>query len=138
MNWLCAGSNEYFIFSDLTLSLSTLFLKSVRDFLNIFSNSVDALISQEKDNPTFSIGTYEENNILTLKLSDNGPGIPEQIKDKLFQPFATYGKYNGTGLGMAQVKGIIEAHNGNVSYTSNTEGTTFYLKIPISREVKSP
>jgi signal transduction histidine kinase len=109
-----------------------------RVFLNIFSNSVDALISQEKDNPTFSIGTYEENNILTLKLSDNGPGIPEQIKDKLFQPFATYGKYNGTGLGMAQVKGIIEAHNGNVSYTSNTEGTTFYLKIPISREVKSP
>jgi signal transduction histidine kinase len=107
-----------------------------RVFLNIFSNSVDALISQDKENPTFSIASYEENNILTLKLSDNGPGIPEQIKDKLFQPFATYGKYNGTGLGMAQVKGIIEAHNGNVSYTSNTEGTTFYLKIPISREVK--
>jgi two-component system sensor histidine kinase ChiS len=107
-----------------------------RVFLNIFSNSVDALISQEKENPTFSIKTYEENNILTLTLSDNGPGIPEQIKERLFQPFATYGKYNGTGLGMAQVKGIIEAHNGNVSYTSNTEGTSFYLQIPISREVK--
>ncbi len=107
-----------------------------RVFLNIFSNSVDALISMDKENPTFSIATYEDNNILTLKLSDNGPGIPEQIKDKLFQPFATYGKYNGTGLGMAQVKGIIEAHNGNVSYTSNTDGTSFYLKIPISREVK--
>jgi signal transduction histidine kinase len=107
-----------------------------RVFLNIFSNSVDALISFNKINPTFSIATYDADNILTLELSDNGPGIPEQILDKMYQPFATYGKYNGTGLGMAQVKGIVEAHNGEVSFKTSGDGTSFYLKIPLSREVR--
>ena len=71
-----------------------------------------------------------------MQLSDNGPGISPQIIKSLFQPFATYGKYNGTGLGMAQVKGIIEAHNGTVTFESSDQGTTFFLKIPISREIK--
>jgi signal transduction histidine kinase len=107
-----------------------------RVILNIFSNSVDALINSGKDSPTFSIKTFEENNFIIMQLSDNGPGISPQIIKSLFQPFATYGKYNGTGLGMAQVKGIIEAHNGTVTFESSDQGTTFFLKIPISREIK--
>ncbi len=107
-----------------------------RVFLNIFSNSVDALINSGKESPTFSIKTFEENNFLTLQLGDNGPGIAPQIINSMFQPFATYGKYNGTGLGMAQVKGIIEAHNGTVNFDSSESGTIFYLKIPITREIK--
>ena len=107
-----------------------------RVILNIFSNSVDALINSGKDSPTFSIKTFEENNFIIIQLGDNGPGISPQIIKSLFQPFATYGKYNGTGLGMAQVKGIIEAHNGTVTFESSEKGTTFFLKIPISREIK--
>ena len=107
-----------------------------RVILNIFSNSVDALINSGTDSPTFSIISSEENNFIIMKLSDNGPGISPQIIKNLFQPFATYGKYNGTGLGMAQVKGIIEAHNGTVTFETSDQGTTFFLKFPISREIK--
>lgn len=68
-----------------------------------------------------------------LKIHDNGPGIPETIRERLFEAFVTYGKHGGTGLGTAIAKSIIEAHGGRISFQSNyQEGTTFYICLPVS------
>jgi signal transduction histidine kinase len=67
-----------------------------------------------------------------ITIHDNGPGIPEQIKDRLFEAFVTYGKHSGTGLGTAIAKSIIDAHGGDISFQSSyDEGTTFYISLPL-------
>ncbi len=67
-----------------------------------------------------------------IKITDNGPGIPEAIRDRLFEPFVTHGKRGGTGLGTAIAKSIIDAHNGTIRFNSNLgEGTAFYLRFPL-------
>ncbi len=66
-----------------------------------------------------------------IEIHDNGPGIPEAIKDRLFEAFVTHGKHSGTGLGTAIAKSIIDAHGGQISFQSNSqEGTTFYIRLP--------
>ncbi|MEG4235523.1 ATP-binding protein [Microcoleus sp. Pol11C3] len=66
-----------------------------------------------------------------ISIYDNGPGIPEAIKENLFEPFVTYGKRTGTGLGTAIVKSIVDAHQGEITYESQEEkGTTFYIRLP--------
>jgi len=69
---------------------------------------------------------------VTICAADNGPGIPEQIQATLFEPFVTFGKSNGTGLGMAIVKKIVEAHQGSIKFeTEKGRGTVFKLFIPL-------
>jgi signal transduction histidine kinase len=66
-----------------------------------------------------------------IRVIDNGPGIPPTIRATLFDPFVSSGKPNGTGMGLAIVKKIIEDHAGSVSLeqTSKT-GTVFYVRFP--------
>ncbi|KOR29709.1 hypothetical protein TI03_01620, partial [Achromatium sp. WMS1] len=69
---------------------------------------------------------------LVLSVADNGPGIPDTIKTKLFQPFATSGKTHGSGFGLAVVKQIVDAHNAAISVKSDNEGTIFTIELPTS------
>ncbi|MBD0346341.1 MAG: cyclic nucleotide-binding domain-containing protein [Coleofasciculus sp. Co-bin14] len=72
-----------------------------------------------------------------INIHDNGPGIPEAIRERLFEAFVTYGKHSGTGLGTAIAKSIIEAHGGQISFQSSCqEGTTFYISLPLSTNLK--
>lgn len=69
---------------------------------------------------------------VNIKIQDNGPGIPDLIKDRLFEAFVTYGKHSGTGLGTAIAKSIIDAHGGQISFESSCQtGTTFYIRLPL-------
>ena len=66
-----------------------------------------------------------------FELRDEGPGIPEAIRERLFEPFVTHGKAHGTGLGMPIVRGIVEAHRGTIRFETETgEGTTFFIELP--------
>lgn len=68
---------------------------------------------------------------LEISLRDHGPGIPEQIIDNLFEPYATT-KHKGTGLGLAIVKKIIEEHGGDVwAENLGTEGTSIMIRLPL-------
>jgi two-component system, sensor histidine kinase FlrB len=68
---------------------------------------------------------------LRLSISDNGPGIPEGIRDKIFDPFFTTSS-SGTGLGLAVVQSVVLDHNGRISMQSHEgEGTSFYLELPM-------
>lgn len=67
---------------------------------------------------------------LLLKIRDNGCGIPQDIKEKIFKPFFTT-KNTGTGLGLAMVKRVIEAHQGKIYFESDATGTIFTIEIPL-------
>ena len=68
---------------------------------------------------------------ITIQISDNGPGFPEQYKDKLLTPYVSL-MPKGTGLGLAIVDKIIKDHNGTISFENNakTRGATVTLRIP--------
>jgi len=61
---------------------------------------------------------------LEIEVEDNGSGIPEEIREKLFQPFVTAGKDNGIGLGLAVVRKIIQDHAGQVNVERTGPGGT--------------
>jgi signal transduction histidine kinase len=67
---------------------------------------------------------------LRIEVQDDGPGIPEHIRDNLFEPFVTHGKRGGTGLGLAIVKNVMEKQGGSIDFTTSASGTTFRLELP--------
>jgi signal transduction histidine kinase len=67
-----------------------------------------------------------------IEVSDNGPGIADPIRDKLFQPFVSYGKENGTGLGLTVVQKIVHDHNGKVETERRDGRTIFRIILPSS------
>lgn len=98
-----------------------------RVFMNIMKNALEAMDKGGK----FSLVADQENGEVVFKLSDNGQGIPPEIKDRLFDSFVTSGKEGGTGLGLAIVKELVDQHKGKIEVDSvPNEGTTFkiYLK----------
>ena len=66
---------------------------------------------------------------IALRVTDDGPGIPEQVRDSLFEPFITT-KPGGSGLGLSIVHRAIEAHNGVVFVDSSDTGTRFTVLLP--------
>src|SRR4029077_2710217 len=68
---------------------------------------------------------------ITISVADNGPGIAESIQDKLFHPFVSHGKENGTGLGLAVVQKIVQDHGGEIVVERTAEGrTVFRIVLP--------
>ncbi len=99
----------------------------LRVLVNLAGNAADALAA----GGSFAIEAGRQNGHITFTLSDTGPGIPEKIRETLFEPFVTYGKAHGTGLGMAIAKSMVEAHGGTISFETETgKGTTFTIEVP--------
>jgi len=99
-------------------------------FQNLISNALNACETAPR--LTLSATTLQMNGLPMVKLSlqDNGPGIPEQNQDKIFEPFFTTGS-RGTGLGLAVVKAVANAHNGIVKLESEQGvGSTFSIILP--------
>ncbi len=72
-----------------------------------------------------------------ISVADNGPGIAEPIRDRLFHPFVSYGKQNGTGLGLTVVQKIVQDHGGEISVERTPQGfTVFRIMLP-NRQVES-
>jgi signal transduction histidine kinase len=68
---------------------------------------------------------------ITISVADNGPGIAESIRDRLFHPFVSYGKENGTGLGLAVVQKIVQDHGGEILVERTIQGkTVFRIVLP--------
>ncbi len=102
--------------------------KMMRVVANIARNARQALGDTGKF--TWTLRPSEEGGIV-FDLEDNGPGIPEAIRDKLFEAFTTSGKQDGTGLGLAIVRRIVENHGGTVEvHTESGVGTRFTLTLP--------
>jgi len=96
--------------------------------LNILLNANHAV--QSRENPQIKISTYTENDLVVLSVSDNGCGIEESEREKIFEPFyTTKTKEKATGLGLCMAKQILQQHNGFIDFTSDKTGTTFYVKL---------
>ena len=107
-------------------------------FLNLIINAVHAIESRnekEKDqeNGLIRIATKRYDDYAEISISDTGTGIPDEIQDKIFNPFFTtkeVGKGTGQGLSLAYST-IVDKHNGKINFeTSAGKGTTFIIKLP--------
>jgi signal transduction histidine kinase len=102
----------------------------LRVFNNLIKNGIQAV--PEDREPTIVIGLIESEGRWIASIKDNGSGIPEELKDKIFVPNFTT-KSSGMGLGLAMVKNIVESVNGKISFNSESgAGTTFYVSLSIS------
>lgn len=101
--------------------------KLTRVFYNISKNAKEAL----KNSGNFQFTVYDADSEVVFELKDDGPGIPDEIRGRLFDSFVTSGKESGTGLGLAIVKKIVEEHHGHIELsTAKGQGTTFFIKLP--------
>lgn len=96
--------------------------------INLIINSEHALI--ETENPEINLLSYlDEKGKVVIKVTDNGPGIPDDIMEKIFVPFFTT-KKNGSGIGLSLAKQIIRQHRGSIRVSSKpNEGTSFILRF---------
>lgn len=90
--------------------------------INLLSNSLYAI--EHLENPKISIQISADNTRTNLSITDNGVGIPDEIKDNIFVPYFTTRK-NGSGIGLTLSKSIIESHNGLIQFSSIPNRTIF-------------
>jgi len=99
-----------------------------RVLVNLCDNSRKALF----DGGNLTIEILEKSTTFEIKVIDDGYGISPELMDKIFDPFTSFSKSGGTGLGMLIVKNIIEAHEGSVSVESDEHlGTTVTISLPL-------
>ena len=102
--------------------------KLERALYNLLLNACEAAPGSE-GRVQVTIGHTESS--VTIEVSDNGPGIAEPIQDKLFHPFVSFGKENGTGLGLTVVQKIVQDHGGQVLMERTADArTVFRITIP--------
>ncbi|MEX0719689.1 MAG: ATP-binding protein [Balneolaceae bacterium] len=113
-----------------------------RVILNLCNNAFDAMreklnsesriLNSEEYKPKLLIRSQKHHSGITLEIEDNGPGIPEEMKDKILQPFFTTKKgTEGTGLGLSITNDIVKAHGGKIEIYSKNSRTVFVIKLNI-------
>ncbi|MEJ7913456.1 MAG: ATP-binding protein, partial [Chitinophagaceae bacterium] len=101
-----------------------------RLFTNLLTNAIDACSSL--DDCRIEISEEIIGDHVLIRIRDNGEGIPEDMRSKIFTPNFTT-KSSGTGLGLAMSKSIIEQSGGEIWFqTAEGEGTTFFVQLPIA------
>ena len=108
-----------------------------RVILNLVTNALHATAEKKKNEgdayePVVTVGTQRQKDKVLITVKDNGSGIPDAIKEKIFQPFfTTKPTGQGTGLGLSLSYDIIKAHDGDITVASAVgEGTTFTITLP--------
>ncbi len=94
--------------------------------LNLVTNALDAM----KEGGHLHLRAGRQDDTVTLEVADDGPGIPPELRNKVFQLYFTT-KPNGSGIGLAMTYRAVQLHNGTIDFTSeNGRGTTFRLQFP--------
>ncbi|WP_332690751.1 histidine kinase N-terminal domain-containing protein [Halalkalibacter lacteus] len=99
-------------------------------FLNVLFNSIDA-VQQKKRPREINLRCFKETDQVIIEVSNNGPAIPPEVKETIFEPFYTT-KDLGTGIGLFVCKNIIEKHAGYMTCDSNDSLTTFRIHLPLN------
>ncbi|MCO4794147.1 MAG: response regulator [Bacteriovoracaceae bacterium] len=101
--------------------------------VNLLSNALDALVDSKTKNPEVQVFVRKdrESNLLEIRVSDNGPGIPEDAREDIFNAFYTTKDIGeGTGLGLAIASKIIEVHQGTLHAEDSKDGASFLIQLP--------
>jgi two-component system sensor kinase FixL len=105
--------------------------------MNLIRNSIEAMLSVETRELLLATGR-EEPEFATVTVRDSGPGLPEEISSRLFQPFQTT-KVNGMGIGLTICQSIIDAHGGRIWLMHDIpSGTGFRFRLPLAGNLDSP
>jgi signal transduction histidine kinase len=104
---------------------------------NLVDNAVDAVAASPPADRRLAIGVATENGTARLEVRDSGPGIPEDARGRIFEPFFS-GKPNGTGLGLAIARRTVEAHGGRIAAEpAAPHGTVFRVELPTHATIAS-
>ncbi len=101
-------------------------------FTNLFTNAIQAMGNQESGLLALNV-SRAENDMVEVVISDNGPGVPEELRSRIFDAFFTTKGGEGTGLGLSITRRIVMAHKGDISLESFPGGTMFKLLLPIAQ-----
>jgi signal transduction histidine kinase len=105
-----------------------------RAFYNLLLNACEASSPAGK----VEVTVEEADGGVRILVSDTGPGIPEPIRQTLFEPFVSFGKENGTGLGLTIAHKILEDHGGRLRVAQTSpQGTTFELTLPLNYQMNA-
>ncbi|WP_053970684.1 ATP-binding protein [Mangrovimonas sp. ST2L15] len=101
----------------------------IRVITNLVKNGIQA-IPEDQEPKNIVVHVFEEASNVVISVADNGQGISEENKEKIFEPKFTT-KTSGMGLGLAMVKNIVETYHGSITFTSiKDKGTTFRVSFP--------
>jgi signal transduction histidine kinase len=95
---------------------------------NIAANARDAMGGHGR----VHLGARLEQGALKLLVADEGPGVPPEIRERLFEPFVTQGKKGGTGLGLAVARRFVEDHGGTIELLPEGPGARFLIALPLA------
>ncbi len=110
--------------------------KMERVFHNLLLNACEAV---PHDGGRIDLHLRRSGESAELRVCDNGPGVAAEIREQLFQPFVSYGKENGTGMGLTVVQKIVQDHGGDVMVErSSAAGTVFLLVLPLKTASGKP
>ncbi|GAA4755332.1 ATP-binding protein [Modestobacter marinus] len=98
---------------------------------NLIDNAADAM----EGSGVLTLRTRADGHAVFVEVTDDGPGVPEAVRQDLFEPFVTTKRAGeGSGLGLDNTRRIVERrHGGSLTYTTGPEGTTFCVRLPLSR-----
>jgi signal transduction histidine kinase len=106
------------------------FKKLERALLNLLLNACEVV---PPSSGKIDVELRRKGQNLEIRIEDNGPGIADAVRDRLFEPFVSHGKENGTGMGLTVVQKILQDHGGDVAVEqTSASGTTFRVTIPLS------
>ena len=97
-----------------------------RVFVNLFINALDVM----PNGGTIRVSAVPVDDSVVIKVRDTGPGIAPEIRDRLFEPFATAGKTQGLGLGLALSRQAVMDHGGRMWADSSQQGACFAVRLP--------
>jgi len=107
----------------------------IRVVTNLVKNAIQAV--PDETSPYILVSVYSDNEHVIISVADNGTGIGEDFKERIFEPKFTT-KSSGMGLGLGMVKNIVETYKGSIEFTSEEgEGTVFTVKFPKEIQLKS-
>jgi two-component system CheB/CheR fusion protein len=119
--------------SQVAINLVTNAAESIGERPGVVTVRTFSIRATESDLASAKLGPNDlpEGMYAVLEVSDNGGGISDEAKDRIFEPFYST-KFTGRGLGLAAVMGIVRGHRGTISVTSGPQGSTFRVWLPLS------
>lgn len=117
---------EFVVSGDIAVETSVSRARMERVFANLFANAIEAMPGGGR----VEVGIAHDRSSVTITVRDSGPGVPDQIRDSLFQPFTTAGKSNGLGLGLALSRQTVLEHGGDLTLNHSGRGACFCVRLP--------
>ncbi|MFN3467933.1 MAG: ATP-binding protein [Candidatus Brocadiales bacterium] len=100
--------------------------------LNLLLNALEAM----PDGGNLYLRAWQEAGSVRLSIRDTGKGIPDEVKERVFELFYTT-KEGGTGIGLPLAHNVVQAHGGTISFNSSVKGTEFVITLPCASGVRN-